>query len=58
VITNCFGTPWGDLESLFLKSLLPLLQLVLPAAHLLTRVLLLQGERAARKFDSLSILVR
>jgi hypothetical protein len=58
VITNCFGLPWGDLEGLFLKSLLPLLELVLPAAHVLTRVLLLREENVARTRESLSILPR
>jgi hypothetical protein len=58
VITNCFGTPWGDLEGLFLKSLLPLLELVLPAAHLMARALLLRGEKYARAMNSLSIHIR
>jgi hypothetical protein len=55
VVTRCFGIPWGDLEDLFVRSLLPLLEIVLPAAHLLTHALFLSKNKRAQELKALSI---
>jgi hypothetical protein len=55
VVTNCFGTPWGDLEKLFVGSLLPLLEIVIPAAHLTMHALFLKQEKRKRDLKLLSI---
>jgi hypothetical protein len=59
MVTNCFGgISWGDLEGLFLRMLLPLLEVVLPMAHLMTHTLFLKAEKRARERESLSIFPR
>lgn len=55
MIPNCGGLGFGELEGTFIASLMPVLQLVIPLAHLLTHVFVLRHGNRTRELESLSI---
>jgi hypothetical protein len=58
MISDCGGLGWGNLEGSFIQSLMPILQLIIPVAHLMTHVLFLRRAKRERELESLSILRR
>jgi hypothetical protein len=54
--TNCFGTPFGDLEGLFLSAFAPFFRVVVPFAFLLIGILIETRGKRVKELQSLSIL--